>query len=98
MDGDRPSRPVRARPGAILCAAELRENLRSLPKNSDRAPGAAWPWLPGALTVALGLIGIHLPHLLPSIFRVRPRNIGRTRTPFVPLLRTPRSRIKRLLH
>ena len=78
--------------------ATLLENPRSLPKNSDRAPVAACPLLPGALAVALGLVRVHLPHFLQQILRVRPRNIGRARTAFVSLLRTPRSGIKWLLH
>src|SRR5215831_13555545 len=98
MDDRPPRLSARARLATDLCGAAPQENLRSLPKNSDRAPVAACPLLPGALAVALGLVGVNLPHFLEQIFRVRPRNIRRARTAFVPLLRTPRSGIKRLLH
>src|SRR2546423_10365463 len=93
-----PRQMVQARLGANSCAATASGNLRSLPKNSDRAPKAACPLLTGALAVALGLIGVHLPHFLEQIFCIRPRNVRRTRTAFVSLLRTPRSGINRLLH
>src|SRR5438105_13477808 len=98
MKDRRPWRLVPARLAADPCAAGPRENLRSLPKNSDRAPEAACPLLTGALAVSLGLVGVHLPHFFEQIFRVRSRNVGRARTTFVPLLPTPRSGIKRLLH
>src|SRR5438876_10629104 len=98
MNDRRPRLLVPARFATNLCGAAARENLRSLPKNSDRAPEAACPLLPGALAVALGLVGVHLPHFLEQIFRVRSRNVGRARTTLISLLRTPRSGIKRLLH
>src|SRR5438876_10422242 len=98
MNDRRPRLLVPARFATNLCGAAARENLRSLPKNSDRAPKEACPLLTGALAVALGLVGVHLPHFLQQIFGVRSRNIRRARATFVPLLRTPRSGIKRLLH
>ncbi len=84
--------------GAALCGAVALENLRLHPKSSDRAPEVACPLLASALAIALGLVGIDLAHFFEQILGVRPRNIRRSRTTFVPLLWTPRSRIKRLLH
>src|SRR5262249_61813622 len=78
--------------------AEPRENLRSLPKNSDRAPVAACPLLPGALAVGLGLVGVNLPHFFEEILGVRPGNVRRARGAFVPPLRTPPEGSERFLH
>src|SRR2546423_15468619 len=98
MNDRRPQPLVQARLAADPCAAGARENLRSLPKNLDRAPEAACPLLTGALAAALGLVGVHLPHFFEQIFRVRSRNGVRARTTFIPPLRTPPSGSERLLH
>src|SRR5206468_8311775 len=98
MCDSRPRQLVRVRFAANFYGARSPENLHSLPKSSDRAPEAACPLLAGALAVALRLVRVHLPHFFQEIFRVRPRDVWGTRTTFVPLFRTPRSGIGRLLH
>src|SRR2546421_4920674 len=71
-------------------------NRRSLQTHSGRDPDRKVPSLARALAVTLRLVRIHLAHLLEQVSRIRPRDVGRTRTIAIPLLRPPWHR--RLLH
>jgi LysM repeat protein len=54
--------------------------------------------LTGALPVALGLVRIDLAHFFEEILRVRPRNIGGSRSiAAIARFRTPRNRLNRLV-